>query len=54
MTRLFYFLYSWLIFVPLMAATTLVCGAICLALVPFLPADRVARYSALPAPCCPL
>ncbi|MAX55649.1 MAG: 1-acyl-sn-glycerol-3-phosphate acyltransferase [Alcanivoracaceae bacterium] len=48
MTRLFYFLYSWLIFVPLMAATTLVCGAICLALVPFLPADRVARYSAVP------
>lgn len=48
MSRLLFFLYSWLVFVPLMAATTLICGLICLVLVPFLPADRVARYSAVP------
>ncbi|MGB2247777.1 MAG: lysophospholipid acyltransferase family protein [Alcanivorax sediminis] len=48
MSRLLFFLYSWLVFVPLMAATTLVCGLLCLALVPFLPADRVARYTAVP------
>ena len=46
--RLFFFLYSWLVFVPLMAATTLVLGALCLLLVPFLPADRVARLTAVP------
>lgn len=48
MSRLLFFLYSWLVFVPLMATTTLVCGIVCLALVPFLPADRVARYTAVP------
>ena len=48
MSRLLFFLYSWLVFVPLMAATTLVCGVLCLMLVPFLPADRVARYTAVP------
>lgn len=46
--RLFFFLYSWLVFVPLMAATTLLLGALCLLLVPFLPADRVARLTAVP------
>lgn len=48
MSRLLFLLYSWLIFVPLMLATTLICGLVCLILVPFLPADRVARYSAVP------
>ena len=46
--RLFFFLYSWLVFVPLMAATTLLFGALCLLLVPFLPADQVARLTAVP------
>ena len=48
MSRLLFILYSWLIFVPLMAATTLILGLVCLVLVPFLPADRVARYTAVP------
>ncbi len=48
MSRLLFFIYSWLVFVPLMAITTLVCGLLCLALVPFLPADQVARYTAVP------
>ena len=48
MAPLFYFLYSWLIFVPLMAATTLLFGILCLLLVPFLPADKVARLTAVP------
>jgi 1-acyl-sn-glycerol-3-phosphate acyltransferase len=48
MTRLFFFLYSWLIFAPLMAATTLLAGLTCLLLIPFLPADKVAKLSAIP------
>ena len=48
MTRMFFFLYSWLIFVPLMAATTVLAGLTCLLLIPFLPADKVAKLSAIP------
>ena len=46
--RLFFFLYSWLIFVPLMLATTLVAGLVCLLLIPFLPTDKVAKLTAVP------
>lgn len=46
--RLFFFLYSWLVFVPLMALTTVALGILCLLLVPFLPADKVARLTAVP------
>ena len=46
--RLFSFLYSWLVVVPLMTATTLLFGALCLLLVPFLHPDRVARLTAVP------
>ena len=48
MMRLFFFLYSWLVFVPLMVATTLLAGLTCLLLIPFLPADKVAKLSAIP------
>ncbi|PHR65421.1 lysophospholipid acyltransferase family protein [Alcanivorax sp.] len=48
MTRLFFFLYSWLIFVPLMVTTTVLAGLTCLLLIPFLPADKVAKLSAIP------
>ncbi len=46
--RLFFFLYSWLIFVPLMLATTLLAGAVCLLLTLFLPAGKVAKLTAVP------
>jgi len=48
MVRLFFFLYSWLIFVPLMVATTVLAGLTCLLLIPFLPAEKVAKLSAIP------
>ena len=48
MVRLFFFLYSWLIFVPLMVATTVLAGLICLLLIPFLPAEKVSKLSAIP------
>lgn len=48
MTRLFFFLYSWLIFAPLMVATTVILGVVCLLLVPFLPANRIAALTAVP------
>ena len=48
MVRLFFFLYSWLIFVPLMMATTVLAGLTCLLLIPFLPAEKVAKLSAIP------
>ena len=48
MVNALFFIYSWFIFVPLMLLATVVAGAVCLCLVPFLGPRRVARLSAVP------
>ncbi|MDX1804306.1 MAG: lysophospholipid acyltransferase family protein [Alcanivorax sp.] len=48
MARLVYFLYCWLVFVPLMALATLTFGLLCALLIPFLPAGQVASLTAVP------
>jgi len=48
MINALFFIYSWFIFVPLMLLATLLAGAVCLCLVPFLGPRRVARLSAVP------
>ncbi|NQY84438.1 MAG: 1-acyl-sn-glycerol-3-phosphate acyltransferase [Alcanivorax sp.] len=48
MVNALFFIYSWFIFVPLMLLATVVAGAVCQCLVPFLGPRRVARLSAVP------
>ncbi|EKF75734.1 1-acyl-sn-glycerol-3-phosphate acyltransferase [Alcanivorax hongdengensis A-11-3] len=46
--RVIYFLYCWLVFVPLMAIATVTAGLLCALLIPFLPAAQVANLTAVP------
>ncbi len=48
MINALFFVYSWLIFVPLMLAATLVFAMVCLFSMPFLGPRRVARLTAVP------
>lgn len=48
MVNAVFFVYSWFIFLPLVIASTLFFGLVCVMLLPFLGPDRVARLSAVP------